>query len=81
MLPTVFVILAVTAAAETEGESPMNSESRWNVHEFGAVGDGVADDTAAFQTALQAAADAGGGTVQVPAGRYLIAGHLASRLP
>ena len=77
MLPTVFVILAVTAAAETEGESPMNSESRWNVREFGAGGDGVADDTSAFQTALQAAADGGGGTVAVPAGRYLIAGHLA----
>lgn len=43
-----------------------------NLSDFGAVGDGVADDGPAFQSALDALADAGGGTLHVPAGRYLI---------
>ncbi len=48
----------------------------WNVRDFGAKGDGSADDTAAFQQALDAAAKAGGGTVSAPRGNYLFAGHL-----
>lgn len=42
-----------------------------NVRDMGAYGDGVHDDTTAFQTALNAL-KAGGGTVQVPAGKYMI---------
>jgi polygalacturonase len=43
-----------------------------NVRAFGAVGDGTNLDTAAFQKALDACKAHGGGTVIVPAGRYLI---------
>ncbi len=49
------------------------------VAQFGAKGDGRTDDTQAFQQALDAAHQAGGGRVLVPAGNYLIAGHL--RIP
>jgi hypothetical protein len=48
----------------------------YTVTEFGAKGDGIADDTAAFQWALAALAKAGGGTLFAPAGRYAIRGNL-----
>ena len=43
-----------------------------SVKDFGAVGDGVADDTTAIQAALNAAFTAGGGGVYVPTGTYKI---------
>lgn len=39
---------------------------------YGAVGDGVTDDTAAIQAAIDAANAAGGGTVHTPLGEYLV---------
>lgn len=41
-----------------------------DVKTFGAIGDGVTPATAALQAAIDAVAQAGGGTVYVPAGRY-----------
>ncbi|MGN1099785.1 MAG: glycosyl hydrolase family 28-related protein, partial [Christensenellales bacterium] len=40
--------------------------------EFGAKGDGKADDTQAFISALKAAGDNGGGIVFVPSGNYVV---------
>ena len=62
--------LAATATAA--------SPSQWTVTEsaFGAKGDGTTDDTPAFQAALDAAAQAGGGVVLAPRGNYLFAGRL-----
>lgn len=48
-------------------------ESYKNIRSYGAVGDGVADDTAAFQAAITAAAD---NLLFLPAGTYLIAGDV-----
>lgn len=46
---------------------------RYNVRDFGARGDGVANDTAPLQAALAAAnANAGGGVVYLPAGTYYL---------
>ena len=47
------------------------NQGMFNVKEFGAQGDGAADDTTALQAAIHAARDAGGGGVWFPAGRYL----------
>lgn len=58
------VALAVLAAPAPAAE--------FNVREFGARGDGRADDTPALLAALEACGKAGGGTVVVPAGTYLV---------
>lgn len=44
----------------------------FNVRDYGAVGDGVTDDTPAVTTALEAVRDAGGGTLVFPPGTYLM---------
>ncbi len=49
-----------------------------DVRDFGARGDGVTDDTAAFDAADNAAM---GRTITVPAGTYLIAGNLTIESP
>lgn len=46
------------------------------VKDFGAAGDGIADDTQAFQNALNAAGNRGGGVVFAPEGRYKLSGNL-----
>ncbi|MBK6900124.1 MAG: hypothetical protein IPH09_12980, partial [bacterium] len=43
----------------------------YNVKAYGAIGNGIANDTAAIQAALTAAATAGGGEVYFPKGTYL----------
>jgi hypothetical protein len=48
----------------------------FNVRWFGARGDGVTDDFAAIQAAINAAGSRGGGTVYLPPGRYRIMGGL-----
>lgn len=68
-----FLGVCVWAAATWADPAPT---SRWNVRDYGAHGDGVTDDTAAFQKALDTAAAAGGGTVFAPRGNYFFAGHL-----
>jgi polygalacturonase len=44
----------------------------FEVRAYGAAGNGTTDDTAAIQAALAAARAAGGGTVHLPAGVYII---------
>lgn len=48
----------------------------FNVLDYGAVGDGVTDDTAAFQATIAAAYNNGGGIVVVPNKRFYIASNL-----
>jgi hypothetical protein len=60
--------------ALTKAHNRMVAGSWLNVVDFGAVGDGVADDTAAIQAAINAALAASGTTVVFPRGVYLVTG-------
>jgi parallel beta-helix repeat protein len=62
-VPTIPAALTVSDTAPTA-----------NVREYGAVGDGVTDDTAAIQRANDAMAARSGGTVVFPAGTYVAMG-------
>lgn len=42
----------------------------FNVLDYGAVGDGITDDSHSFAQAVEAAVTAGGGTIYVPSGTY-----------
>lgn len=48
------------------------SRAVFDVRDFGAAGDGKSVDTSAFSQSITACSAAGGGTVIVPSGRYLI---------
>ena len=56
-----------------------NSDNVVNVKNFGALGNGVADDTTAIQAAIDSiqTASAGGGTVYFPSGRYVVSSALS----
>jgi polygalacturonase len=65
------VAAAVTVAATAY--TVVNPGSVYNVKTgYGATGNGSTDDTAAIQNAINAAAAAGGGLAEVPAGTYMV---------
>jgi hypothetical protein len=72
-LPVASLLFTATLAFAVEAILPAGTLS---VRDFGALGDGKTDDTAAFQKALDAAAKAGGGTVLAPRGNYCFTGSL-----
>ncbi len=75
-----WLILAVALLAATEIAAEAET-GVFNIRDFGAVGDGKTLDTAAINKAITACAEAGGGQVRFPPGRYLSAtAHLKSRV-
>ncbi|HJN18301.1 MAG TPA: glycosyl hydrolase family 28-related protein, partial [Armatimonadota bacterium] len=71
----VLAILMGTASAQP-GAVPAEHPFSLSARDFGAVGDGKTDDTAAIQEALDKAAADGGGIVRLPRGNYRVASHL-----
>jgi hypothetical protein len=66
-------IVALGTGMVVRATSPV----RWNAAEMGAVADASTDNTAVLQRALDAAGKAGGGIVELPAGRYRVNGTLS----
>lgn len=62
--------IAANAAAQDNNNEKTTKDSRFNVKDFGAKGDGVTQDSKAIQDALDAAGKVNG-TVWFPAGKYL----------
>jgi hypothetical protein len=63
--------LVVPSGRSVLGPAYTANNAVFNIKDFGAIGDGVADDTAAIQAALDACHAAGAGSVYAPAGTYL----------
>jgi parallel beta-helix repeat protein len=68
---TLLCATGAASAAATGAAARKRGSARIDVREHGARGDGVRDDTASFQDAVDALPKEGG-TVYVPAGAYLI---------
>lgn len=68
----------ISYAGYRRGEKPLPRPAGpvFDVRDHGAVGDGAADDTEAFRTALRAAGAHGGGVVYVGPGDYAVSGVL-----
>lgn len=82
LLIACFVLASVGDAQDSASSAPPVAvppleyvDSVYSVKDYGAAADGVTDDTAAIQKAIEEAAKAGG-KVLLPAGRYLVAGSL-----
>jgi polygalacturonase len=74
-------VVAFTTAVQATPELPKFPETVFDVKKYGAVGDGVATETAAIQSAIDAASKAGGGIVEIPAGTFLSGPlHFASQI-
>ncbi len=52
--------------------NPPSTADAFNVRRYGATGDGRTLDTLAIQAAIRDCAQAGGGTIHVPAGNYVV---------
>ncbi|MDO8681981.1 MAG: glycosyl hydrolase family 28-related protein [Armatimonadota bacterium] len=72
----VVLALVLTALAPFAYAAKPQKEMSVNVLKFGVKGDGVTDDTKAFQKAIYAVAKTGGGVINIPVGKYMIKGHL-----
>ena len=65
------------APAEVGGKAPVRKDELvFNVKDYGALGNGVANDTAAINSAKSAALAVGGGVVYFPHGTYIASGIL-----
>jgi hypothetical protein len=71
-----------TPSSPASASGTYNRPASFNVKDFGAKGDGVADDAPAVQSAINAATKStGGGTVIFPKGTYLLNSAYPSRHP
>lgn len=69
---SIVVLLALAIAVHAANPAMPNIPSAvFNVTNYGAIGDGVKDNTANIQNTINAASVAGGGVVEIPAGTFL----------
>ena len=70
-LPLAVASASAGRLAFAEGQQPGADQSFFDVRRYGATGDGKTVDTPAINTAIEAVAAKGGGTLVFPAGTYL----------
>ena len=71
---TLTLVLCLAMIYSLKNHPDVSSEYNFNVKRFGAKGDNQSDDTQSIQSAINAAAEKGGGVVYFPAGVYRISG-------
>ena len=75
------LLIMILSMAGSSWGAEVVGDGSFNVRKFGAAGDGKQLDSPAINKAIDAAAEAGGGTVLVPAGTYLSGSiHLQSNI-
>jgi hypothetical protein len=80
--PASLLAARVSPVLPTAGSTPQPPPfGAFDIRDYGAIGNGVADCTAAIQAALDAAVGAGGGTVFIPAGLWRVAGGVTVAPP
>ncbi len=70
---TIFILALLAVAVEVHAANPTLPtipSTIFNVTNYGAIGDGVTDNTTSIQNTINAASAAGGGIVEIPAGTY-----------
>lgn len=68
---------SAAAAAAAEAAEVLAALSAFNVKEYGALGNGIADDLVSIQATIAAAVAAGGGRIHFPKGVYYVSGTLS----
>jgi polygalacturonase len=72
MAAGVGIALGAAAAEAAYGATPPKAARMLSATHFGAIGDGVADDSAALQSALESTFAEDGGFLVIPPGRYKV---------
>jgi Pectate lyase superfamily protein len=78
-MKNLIALLLIPSLIACFASSPIKPALNIKDKPFFAIGDGITDDRAAIQSAIDAARDAGGGEVLLPAGTYRVT--LAAKIP